>query len=78
MSQHQKALRLADELMQAHKGHADEGPTSFSEAASELRRLQDQNESLVLALAALLCNPGSIANQKAASTALSNAVGENT
>ena len=40
MSQHQKALRLADELMQAHKGHADEGPTSFSEAAHELRTMQ--------------------------------------
>ena len=40
MSQHQKALRLADELMQAHKGHADEGPTSFSEAATELRTMQ--------------------------------------
>ena len=43
MSQHQKALRLADELMQAHKGHADEGPTSFSEAATELRRLHQTN-----------------------------------
>ena len=40
MSQHQKAMRLADELMQAHKGHADEGPTSFSEAATELRTMQ--------------------------------------
>lgn len=40
MSQHQKALRLADELMQTHKGHADEGPTSFSEAAHELRAQQ--------------------------------------
>lgn len=43
MSQHQKAMRLADELMQAHKGHADEGPTSFSEAATELRRLHQTN-----------------------------------
>ena len=40
MSQHQKALWLADELMQTHKGHADEGPTSFSEAAHELRTMQ--------------------------------------
>ena len=43
MSQHQKAMWLADELMQAHKGHADEGPTSFSEAATELRRLHQTN-----------------------------------
>jgi len=43
MNPNKKALRLADELMQAHKGHADEGPTSFSEAATELRRLYREN-----------------------------------
>lgn len=39
-----KALALADELMQAHDGHSDEGPTTFSEAAIELRYLHQLNE----------------------------------
>lgn len=33
-----EAQRLADDLMTAHNGHSDEGPSTFSEAASELRR----------------------------------------
>ena len=56
MSQHQKALRLADELMQTHKGHADEGPTSFSEAAHELRTMQAR----IAELEAQLCAIGAI------------------
>jgi hypothetical protein len=31
------AYQLADELMKAHNGHSDEGPTTFSDAAELLR-----------------------------------------
>ena len=41
-----EALRLAEDLIQVHNGHADEGPSSFSEAAAELRRLHAQVEVL--------------------------------
>lgn len=34
-----KALQLAHDLREAHAGHADEGPSTFSEAADELCRL---------------------------------------
>jgi len=40
------AQRLATSLMEAHNGHSDEGMSTFSEAADELRRL----EAEVLAL----------------------------
>lgn len=43
MSQQPKALRLVDELIDAHNGHSDEGPTTFSEAADELRHLYAAN-----------------------------------
>jgi len=33
---------LAKELEEVHSGHADEGPSTFSMAAAELRRLQDR------------------------------------
>ena len=36
-----EALRLAKELVLVHQGHADEGPSTFSEAAAELRRLHE-------------------------------------
>ena len=39
MSTKPEALRLAKELVLVHQGHADEGPSTFSEAAVELRRL---------------------------------------
>ena len=39
MSKKPEALRLAKELVLVHQGHADEGPSTFSEAAAELRRL---------------------------------------
>jgi hypothetical protein len=39
MSTKPEALRLAKELVLVHQGHADEGPSTFSEAADELRRL---------------------------------------
>ena len=39
MSTQPEALRLAKELVSVHQGHADEGPSTFSEAADELRRL---------------------------------------
>jgi len=44
------ALKLADDLMEAHRGHADEGPSTFSDAAAELRRLHAENEALREAL----------------------------
>lgn len=40
-----EALRLAKELVSVHKGHADEGPSTFSEAAAELRRLHAIEEA---------------------------------
>jgi hypothetical protein len=39
--QQPEALRLAKELVLVHQGHADEGPSTFSEAAAELRRLYE-------------------------------------
>jgi hypothetical protein len=42
-----KALRLANELVLVHQGHADEGPSTFSEAAAELRRLHSVNADLL-------------------------------
>ena len=41
MSTQPEALRLAKELVSVHQGHADEGPSTFSEAAAELRRLHE-------------------------------------
>jgi hypothetical protein len=49
MKQHE-ALRLAKELVMIHQGHADEGPSTFSEAAAELRRLHHNNGVLLNAL----------------------------
>ena len=40
-----EALRLAKELVSVHQGHADEGPSTFSEAAIELRRLSAIEEA---------------------------------
>lgn len=40
-------MQLAEELMQVHNGHSDEGPTTFSEAATELRNLQSQRDELL-------------------------------
>lgn len=45
-----EALKLADELVEVHNGHTDEGPTTFSEAAAELRRLHEVNRELLEAL----------------------------
>jgi len=45
-----EALRLAKELVSVHQGHADEGPSTFSEAAAELRRLYEANQSMLEAL----------------------------
>lgn len=42
-----EALRLAKELVSVHQGHADEGPSTFSEAAAELRRLHEANQELI-------------------------------
>jgi hypothetical protein len=47
MKQHE-ALRLAKELVLIHQSHADEGPTTFSEAAAELRRLHEMNRLMHL------------------------------
>jgi hypothetical protein len=41
MSEQPEALRLAKELVSVHQGHADEGPSTFSEAAVELCRLYE-------------------------------------
>jgi hypothetical protein len=41
MSKRPEALRLAKELVSVHQGHADEGPSTFSEAAVELCRLYE-------------------------------------
>ena len=41
MSKQPEALRLAKELVSVHQGHADEGPSTFSEAAVELCRLYE-------------------------------------
>jgi hypothetical protein len=46
MSKKPEALRLAKELVSVHQGHADEGPSTFSEAAAELRRLHEENKLL--------------------------------
>lgn len=48
-----EALRLADDLDQCHAGHVYEGPTIFSEAAAELRRLHEVNQELLEALKAI-------------------------
>ena len=40
-TQQPEALRLAKELVSVHQGHADEGPSTFSEAAVELSRLYE-------------------------------------
>lgn len=45
-AQQPEALRLADELDEVHQGYADEGPSTFSEAAAELRRLHHENTAL--------------------------------
>jgi hypothetical protein len=45
-----EALRLAKELVLVHQGHADEGPSTFSEAAAELRRLHNEVTDLKQAL----------------------------
>jgi hypothetical protein len=45
-----EALRLAKELVLVHQGHADEGPSTFSEAAAELRRLNSVNADLLAVL----------------------------
>ena len=50
MNTQPKALRLADDLDQCHAGHVYEGPTIFSEAAAELRRLHEVNQELLEAL----------------------------
>jgi hypothetical protein len=50
MSTQPEALRLAKELELVHQGHADEGPSTFSEAAAELRRLHSVNAELLEAL----------------------------
>jgi hypothetical protein len=39
MNTQPESLRLAKELVSVHQGHADEGPSTFSEAAVELSRL---------------------------------------
>ena len=46
-----EALRLAIELIEVHNGHADEGQSTFSEAAAELRRLHGVNQELVKVMA---------------------------
>ena len=51
-----EALRLAKELVLVHQGHADEGPSTFSEAAAELRRLNSVNSDLLEALQELLAS----------------------
>lgn len=45
-----EALRLEKELLSVHYGHADEGPSTFSEAAAELRRLYEANQEMLEAL----------------------------
>jgi len=50
MNKQPEALRLADELIEAHLGHSDEGPSTYSEAATELRRLHEVNAELLAAL----------------------------
>jgi hypothetical protein len=51
-----EALRLAKELVSVHKGHADEGPSTFSEAAAELRRLHEANQAMLEALGLILAS----------------------
>jgi len=41
-----EALRLAKELREVHAGYPDEGPSTFSEASIELRRLHASEVSL--------------------------------
>lgn len=45
-----EAERLAAELMSVHRAHSDEGPTTFSESAAELTRLDSINAELLEAL----------------------------
>jgi hypothetical protein len=54
MNNRSKALQLAKELVSIHQGHADEGPSTFSEAAAELRRLHSVNAELLEALQELV------------------------
>jgi hypothetical protein len=56
MSKQPEALRLAKELLSVHQGHADEGPSTFSEAAFELRRLHLINAELLVALKWMVAN----------------------
>ncbi len=49
-----EALRLAKELVLVHQGHADEGPSTFSEAAAELRRVHAVNAQMLKALQMLI------------------------
>ena len=46
-----RATQLAKELMAAHNGHSDEGPTAFSEAAAQLLVQQTEIKRLTAALA---------------------------
>ena len=50
MAKQTKAQRLAGELMESHRGHSDEGPSTFSGAAALLLR---QDELLLKALCVL-------------------------
>lgn len=46
MTTTQEARQLAIDLDEVHRGHADEGPSSFSNGAAALRSLADQVEYL--------------------------------
>lgn len=43
-------LKLAIELIEVHNGHTDEGPSTFSDSAAELRRMHEVNQELLKAL----------------------------
>jgi hypothetical protein len=88
-----EALHLAKELVLVHKGHADEGPSIFSEAAAELRRLHSVNADLLQALKDTLDNMiewgamaslyeqekyGLVADINMAKAAITKATGEHT
>jgi hypothetical protein len=77
MSTQPEALRLAKELVLVHQGHADEGPSTFSEAAAKLRRLHSVNAELLdaLKLARLVVNPAN-AYGIAIEAAIAKATGE--
>ena len=45
-TQQPDAQRLAENLIQIHQSHADEGETTFSESAAELRRQHAEIERL--------------------------------